>query len=313
MYSRILRITAAFVATVVLGIAGMFAAASAASADAGSPGAAKVTNSVITPAWTGSGIATLAKANEGKGPCSTNSLGGSGYETSCNGEEWCADFAKWVWANSGVTVTGLTAAAGSFALYGSGLTSTPAVGDAAVFGYSGGGVAQHVVIVTGVSGSTFTSVGGNENNAVEANGAISTSIGNDQFGQVLSGFVAPDSSSGTHITGWTPGTTCSAAGHQFCLWYAQGQGTGGAGWGSSGSVGTISGTFTIGGSGAAGYGQAVRNNAASMTNVTTNCNVTTWYSPNYTGPYNWLSPDTGGNLTSTLHNNEASISANTCS
>ena len=120
-------------------------------------------------------------------------------------------------------------------------------------------------------------------------------------------------SSSTNIDSWKPGSTCSSAGHQFCLWYAQGDGTGGAGWGSSGSVGTISGTFTIGGSGAAGYGQAVRNNAGSMTNATSNCNVTTWYSPNYTGPYNWLSPDEAGNLTSGLHNNEASISANTCS
>ena len=120
-------------------------------------------------------------------------------------------------------------------------------------------------------------------------------------------------SGSTNIDSWKPGSTCSSAGHQFCLWYAPGQGTGGAGWGSSGSVSTISGTFTIGGSSAAGYGQAVRNNAGSMTNATTNCNVTTWYSPGYTGAFNWLSPDEAGNLTSALHNNEASISANNCS
>jgi hypothetical protein len=120
-------------------------------------------------------------------------------------------------------------------------------------------------------------------------------------------------SSSTNIDSWKPGSTCSSAGHQFCLWYGQGDGTGGAGWGSSGDVGTITGTFTIGGSGAAGYGQAVRNNAASMTDATSNCNVTTWYSPNSTGPFNWLKPDEAGNLTSGLRNNEASISANSCS
>ena len=312
---RIRRLIAAATATVLLGGAVTLMAAESASAAAGSGSTThQAAPAAVTPAVSGSAIATLAKNNVGKGPCSTNSLGGSGFETSCNGEEWCADFAKWVWANSGVSVTGLTAAAGSFPEYGA-LKSTPAVGDAAVFGYNGAGYADHVVIVTAVnSNGTFNDVGGNENNKVQADGPISSSIGNTQFGLVLSGFVSPDSNStSTNISSWTPGSTCSNAGHQFCLWYAQGQGTGGAGWGSSGSVSTISGTFTIGGSGAAGYGQAVRNNAASMTNVTTNCNVTTWYSPGYTGAFNWLSPDKGGNLTSNLRNDEASISANNCS
>ena len=313
---RIGRLFAAAAATVLLGGTVALMSAQAAAADTGSTATStqQVSSNTVKPAVSGSAIASLAKANVGKGPCSTNSLGGAGFETSCNGEEWCADFAKWVWANSGVDVTGLTAAAGSFPEYGS-LQSTPAVGDAAVFGYNGDGYADHVVIVTQVnSNGTFDDVGGNENNAVQADGPISSSIGNTQFGLVLSGFVAPDSNSAsTKINAWVPGSTCSSAGHQFCLWYAQGKGTGGAGWGSSGSVGTISGTFTIGGSGAAGYGQAVRNNAASMTNATTNCNVTTWYSPNYTGAFNWLSPDEGGNLTSNLRNNEASISANNCS
>jgi len=46
-------------------------------------------------------IAALATANVGKQACSTNTLGGRGFETSCTGnggqpEYWCADFAKWV-------------------------------------------------------------------------------------------------------------------------------------------------------------------------------------------------------------------------
>jgi hypothetical protein len=68
-----------------------------------------------------------------------------------------------------------------------------------------------------------------------------------------------------------------------------------------------------------GYGQAVRNNAASMENGTPNCNVTTWVYPNYVGDFNWLSPGEGGNLSPNandpqqLRNNEASIDLNTCS
>jgi len=68
------------------------------------------------------GAATLAAANYNKsaGTCAqnptTNSLGGSQFEHSCAGgysggpEYWCADFAKWVWRNSGLNVSGLTAA-----------------------------------------------------------------------------------------------------------------------------------------------------------------------------------------------------------
>ncbi|MGW5465467.1 hypothetical protein [Streptomyces sp. NPDC003996] len=65
------------------------------------------------------------------------------------------------------------------------------------------------------------------------------------------------------------------------------------------------GTKRFGGSGA-GYGQKVRNNAASAQNGTV-CNVGIWYSTNYRGDSNWLSPHKGGNLTSWMRNNEASI------
>jgi len=40
--------------------------------------------------------------------------------------------------------------------------------------------------------------------------------------------------------------------------------------------------------------------------------VTVWYSTGFSGPFNWLSPNHGGNLTANLRNNDASISANTC-
>ncbi|MFD8708308.1 CHAP domain-containing protein, partial [Kitasatospora sp. NPDC059648] len=113
---------------------------------------------------TPSDVASLALANVGKGAgyCSTvnsspNSLGGSAFNGSCQGyngvpEYWCADFAKWVWQNSGLNVTGLTAAADSFVSAASSNGSTvhtdsgyrPQLGDAAVYG------GHHVGLVTAV-------------------------------------------------------------------------------------------------------------------------------------------------------------------
>ncbi|GAA1987537.1 CHAP domain-containing protein [Kitasatospora viridis] len=114
---------------------------------------------------TGTDVANLALANVGKGAgsCSTynssaNSLGGSAFNGSCQGyagvpEYWCADFAKWVWQNNGLNVTGITAAAHSFIDAAGSNGSTvhqdsgyrPQLGDAAVFGTS------HVGIVTAVN------------------------------------------------------------------------------------------------------------------------------------------------------------------
>jgi hypothetical protein len=123
-------------------------------------------------AVSGSAIATLATANVGQGACTTNTLGGTHFESSCTGnggepEYWCADFAIWVWASVGADVSGLTAAAGSFYVYGQNngtLSSSPAVGDAVVFDYAGGGVADHVAIVTQVnSNGTIETVSGDWN------------------------------------------------------------------------------------------------------------------------------------------------------
>ncbi len=114
-------------------------------------------------------IASVALANLGLGACSKNSAGGTSYGSSCTGngglpEYWCADFAKWVWQQAGADVSGLTAAAGSFYVYGQDhgtLKDTPAVGDAVVFDYQGGGVADHVAIVSKVKADgTIESVSG---------------------------------------------------------------------------------------------------------------------------------------------------------
>jgi hypothetical protein len=119
---------------------------------------------------TGASIASLARANVGHRACGKNSEGGTGYDSSCTGngglpEYWCADFARWVWAAAGVKeIGGLTAAAGSFYVYDENhgtLSHTPHVGDAVVFDYKGGGVADHVAIVSQVNGDgTIESVSG---------------------------------------------------------------------------------------------------------------------------------------------------------
>ncbi len=133
---------------------------------------------LIAPAAnaTAAGAGTLAAANIGKsaGTCAdsptTNSLGGSQFEHSCSGgysggpEYWCADFAMWVWANSGLNTSGLTAAAQSFYVFGQShgtFHSTAQVGDAVVYSSSKGGYANHVAVVTAVNadGSVVTANG----------------------------------------------------------------------------------------------------------------------------------------------------------
>jgi hypothetical protein len=164
----------------------------------------------------GTTIAKLALANVDKHACSINSLHGRYFGSSCTGnggkpEYWCADFAKWVWEHEGVGDTSsLTPAAGSFYTYGleyGTLTATPAVGDAAVFNYYGGGVAEHVAIVTAVSTSgTIETVSGDWGGTgnTEAQFASTSSVVENTpeypgtigavpgpMGMVLSGFVAP--------------------------------------------------------------------------------------------------------------------------
>jgi hypothetical protein len=86
---------------------------------------------------------------------------GAGSPGCTNGwrtEEWCADFARFVWGRAGVAYTGqLTPAAYSFYTYGvnhgtwhGGNLSGIQPGDAIVFGISGGS-ARHVAIYVGNS------------------------------------------------------------------------------------------------------------------------------------------------------------------
>ncbi|HEX4255472.1 MAG TPA: CHAP domain-containing protein [Streptosporangiaceae bacterium] len=154
-------------------------------------------------ATTAERIVSIAEANVGKGPCSTNSAGGKGFYSSSNGaggqpEAWCADFVKWVWAQAGMDVEWLTPAAGSFGEYGP-VVATPQVGDAALYNYDGVGYADHVTLVVAVNANgTYLRIGGDEGNhhsfsttTVDRDGPFKSKVGNTDSGQKLSGFVRP--------------------------------------------------------------------------------------------------------------------------
>jgi hypothetical protein len=164
----------------------------------------------------GDDIANLALANLGGMACAQNSLDGNSFFSSCDGnggspEYWCSDFASWVWSNSGVDTSELTAAAGSFGAYGNNhgtFSDSPSVGAAVVFDYDGGGYADHVAIVTQVNddGSIETvsgdwdGVGGSEaefastSHVVLNSPAYDSTVGStpDVIGMTISGFVTPD-------------------------------------------------------------------------------------------------------------------------
>ncbi|MFJ9448691.1 CHAP domain-containing protein, partial [Kitasatospora sp. NPDC101235] len=134
----------------------------------------------------GSSIAQIAAANLGNTGSGLNSANTYGYYNSAN-ENWCADFAKWVWEQDGVDVSGLDARAASFAEYRGGLSSTPHVGDAVVFNYNGAGWAQHVALVT----------------SINTDGTIGTIGGNQAGGQVTRGLISNGSYGGMAVSGYT--------------------------------------------------------------------------------------------------------------
>jgi hypothetical protein len=147
---------------------------------AGEPGAPSPPSMTAT-------VVSLALANVGGTACGSNSLRGTSFETSCTGnggqpEYWCSDFAAWVWENGGADATNLTAAAGSFYLYGQAhgtLSDTPALGDAVVFDYHGNGSADHVAIVTQIDeDGTIETVSGDWDgeNGTEAHFSSTSSV-----------------------------------------------------------------------------------------------------------------------------------------
>ncbi|MGW1773155.1 CHAP domain-containing protein [Streptomyces sp. NPDC002104] len=153
------------------------------------------------------GISATARAEEGNGACAHGGYdGGPNQYNSCsNGRTahaWCADFAGWVWARNGVTgLSTLTDAAASFMAYGKKygtLSDTPHVGDAVVYDYNGSNFAEHVALVTGVSGNTVTITGGNQGGGAGHVSTASTSkwrVGETPWRQTISGYISPAGSS----------------------------------------------------------------------------------------------------------------------
>ncbi|MFF5802646.1 CHAP domain-containing protein [Streptomyces sp. NPDC012746] len=150
------------------------------------------------------GISSTAQAENGNGACAHGGyVGGPNQSSSCRGgttrtHAWCADFAGWVWARNGVTGLGtLDDRAASFMDYGKKygtLSNTPHVGDAVVYNYNGSDYADHVAVVTGVSGNTVTITGGNQGGYPGHVSTYSTtkwSVGSSPWGQRISGYISP--------------------------------------------------------------------------------------------------------------------------
>lgn len=119
---------------------------------------------------------------------------------------------------------------------------------------------------------------------------------------VSAGTITPAAS--YNISAWST-SRCNDV-NWFCLYYYTG--ATGAGYGYPHADANIHDldNYTYPSNDGSGSGQVVGNNADSADNAS-NCNVGIWYSANFTGDSNWLSPWMGGNLTSGLKNNERSI------
>ncbi|MGW7529831.1 hypothetical protein [Streptomyces sp. NPDC054783] len=129
----------------------------------------------VTPASaaTGAQVVSIANANLGKGYCSTNSAGGTGFASSCTGnngtgEYWCGDFVSWVWQQAGIPVPASNPASvpswvstPGYHTIDSGYIPQP--GDAVVFGddkYPSAG--SHIALVTSYSNGLLSDIGGDE-------------------------------------------------------------------------------------------------------------------------------------------------------
>jgi hypothetical protein len=92
----------------------------------------------------------------------------SGCAKGTAAEEWCSDFAEWVWMRSGADVSGITGYSYTFVDHGqrlatfkAGATNNPRPGDAVVWGYASTHVGDHVGLVVAVKGNLIDVVSGN--------------------------------------------------------------------------------------------------------------------------------------------------------
>ncbi len=141
-------------------------------------------------------------------------------------EEWCSDFANWVWARSGAAVTGITGYSFTFVNVGqrlgtfkAGATNNPKPGDAVVWGYLGTGVGNHVGLVVGVKGNLIDVVAGNAgpvtkqgyNVKVWESGYFDPTTSHDAPTDSIVGYITPVLASSVGHVGGLPIPQSSAA------------------------------------------------------------------------------------------------------
>jgi hypothetical protein len=135
----------------------------------------------------------------------------AGCAPGTSAEEWCSDFAQWVWAAGGIDTTGINAWAYTFVDWGEahvgawqpGPTNDPEPGDAVVWGDVASGYSSHVGIVVEVSQGMIDVVAGNSGPPIDAAGDVDAVWDSGYFdpttstvaGYPIIGYVAP--------TGWT--------------------------------------------------------------------------------------------------------------
>ena len=107
---------------------------------------------------------------------------GRGSSAGCapgtSSEEWCSDFAQWVWTLNGIDTRGITGYSFTFVQWGQahgkfqpGSTNSPLPGDAVVWGSMAAGYAAHVGLVVGVKDGDIDMVSGNSG-PVDAQGNV---------------------------------------------------------------------------------------------------------------------------------------------
>jgi hypothetical protein len=148
---------------------------------------------------------------------------GRGSTTGCapgnSAEEWCSDFAQWVWAKAGIDTAGINGWSYTWVDWGQahagawlpGDDDDPQPGDAVVWGDTSSAYGAHVGIVVGVSQGLIDVVSGNSGPAIDAQGDVDAVWDSGYFdpttstvdGYPIIGYVAP--------TGWTEFT---ANGHR---------------------------------------------------------------------------------------------------
>ncbi|SNT63730.1 CHAP domain-containing protein [Asanoa hainanensis] len=110
------------------------------------------------------------------------------------GQPWCADFARWIWRESGARIAGLDAGAVSFSRYGTWRSATNFPNLAGVqpgdvigwrFNDSVGPGNDHVSVVVAVSGDTITTVDGNFNDVVYVRSFNRTTAGTSGYATPL--------------------------------------------------------------------------------------------------------------------------------